>query len=243
MKNFKAITTGLYLGFVALAAGSLFSANANAGAVIVAFDFENAPAGSSTANASSTGAGITSAVFGGTNPEAEVISLTGNLFSSSALLSNGDGTFYSYFSFTSSSSLELGALNFEAGHNDVPQESRSFEVRLSPAGAPSPAPFDRIDIGPIGWTLLSAIDVSHGLSNTGTPNFNLDLTGITIGPGTYHVAFGAIRGSIAPSGTTLLTLDEVTLTAAGLEVPAPGILVILGLGVLGMRHRGRKCAT
>lgn len=227
------------LATVCLTAGLLFSAHANAGAVIAAFDFENEAAGSLTANASATGAGITGAVFGGTKGDSRVLTFADNTYTSAALFPNANGTALNFFSFTTSSSLDLGALSFEAGHNDIPNVSRNFEVRLSPEGTSAPTG----NFGPAtaGWTLLSTLSMPFGFANSGTPNFSLDLTGITLGPGTYQVAFGAQAGNIN-IGTTQLFMDDVILTAA--DVPEPGMLAVFGLGLVGLGlARRRKAAA
>jgi len=238
--NLNSIATRALLASC-LATGLLFSANANAGAVIASFDFENATAGSFTANASNTGAGITGAVFGGTRSDSRVLTFTDNIYTSAVLVPGANGTYFNFFSFTTSSSLDLGSLSFEAGQNDIPNVSRPFEVRLSPAGTSTPTGF--FGSATSGWSLLAPVTMAWGFADSGTPNYNLDLTGISLGPGTYQIAFGAQVTSGINYGTTQLFMDDVTLTAADVEVPEPGALALFCLSLLGLGFARRKRAA
>ena len=113
--NLNTLASRSLLG-ACLTAGLLFSANANAGAVIAAFDFENVGSSAPTAAASATGAGISGAVFRGTRAgESSVLSITDKVFRSGGMIPDANGTFFDHFSFTTSSSLDLGTLRFEAG--------------------------------------------------------------------------------------------------------------------------------
>ena len=239
--NFSSISNRALVA-VCLTTGLLFSANANAGAVIAAFDFENVAENSFTAAASAAGAGVTGAVFGGTRGDSRVIGpgigFADNTYTSSGLAPTTSGTFFNFFSFTTSTSLDLGALSFEAGHNDrFPSSDRTFEGRLSPVGTGTPA--GNFGAATAGWSLLSAITMPFGFANSQTPNFNLDLTGTTLGPGTYQIAFGAQTGVIN-EGSAQLFMDDVTLSAADVEVPAPGTLALFGLGILGLGLARRR---
>ena len=72
---------------------------------------------------------------------------------------------------------------------------------------------------------------------------NQTLTGISLGPGTYQIAFGAQVTSGINYGTTQLFMDDVTLTAADVEVPEPGALALFCLSLLGLGFARRKRAA
>lgn len=110
--------------------------------VIAAFDFGNATAGVATAAASTTGAGISGAVFGGSNGSSSVFTGMDNIYTSNALFPGANRMLFNYFTFTTATSLDLGALTFESGQNDIPNGARTFEVRLSPAGTATPIEFE-----------------------------------------------------------------------------------------------------
>ncbi len=79
-----------------------------------------------------------------------------------------------------------------------------------------------------------------GFANSGTPNVALDLTGTSIGPGTYTIGIGAQSGVIS-TGTTQLFLDDVTLSSA--DVPVEGSFALFCLGLVGIGYlRRRKTA-
>lgn len=234
-KSIPALRTSIKL--LGLSVG-LLCAPANASVLVVAFDFENTTAGSSTSEASAVGSGISGASFAGTSPGAQVLSFPDHVFSSSSLDPNSNGSEIAYFTFTTSTSLDLGSLTFEAGQNDnVPGEGyRDFEVRLSPVD--EAAPTSKFGLATSSWSLVAPISVPFGFSETTTPNFTLDLTGTTIGPGTYHIAFGTQAGIIG-SGTTQLFLNSVSLTA----IPEPTSLSLIGLGIAGaLTNRRRRSA-
>ncbi|NKB19308.1 MAG: hypothetical protein GKS01_02080 [Alphaproteobacteria bacterium] len=188
MKSLRSLALTLFMGIAAIS----ISSNANAGPVIAAFDFENATAGSATAAASTTGAGISGALFGGTNGSSSVVAFSDNTYTSGALFPGANGSLFNFFTFTTATSLDLGALTFESGQNDIPNVSRTFEVRLSPAGTPTPTGVFGTDTA--GWSLLDSITVPFGFADSGTPNVALDLTGTSIGPGTYTIGIGAQAG-------------------------------------------------
>lgn len=231
MKILNSLTLGLFL---ALAVFGL-APNAKAGPVIAAFDFENATTGASTAAASTTGAGISGALFGGTNSSSSVLTFTDNLYSSGALFPGANGTLFNYLTFTTATSLDLGALTFESGQNDIPNGSRTFEVRLSPAGTPTPTGVFGTDTA--GWSLLDTVSVLFGFADSGTPNVALDLTGTSIGPGTYTIGIGAQSGVIF-TGTTQLFIDDLTLSSA--DVPVTGSFALFCLGLAGLGYLRRK---
>lgn len=216
---------------------TLFHGEAIAASVVVGFNFENVAAGSPTAAASTVGVGISSAVFGGTSGSAQVVFFDDNTFISGALFPNENGTEFNFFSFTTTTSLDLDSLSFMAGQNDhVPSTGdRSFEIRLSPVNAATPT--GNFGIATTNWDLLSTIALTHGFGTEAVPNYDLDLTGKTIGPGTYHIAFGAQAGEIN-SGTAQLFMDNVTLSA----IPEPTCLALLSLGAVGLLTRRRRVA-
>ena len=234
MKTLKSLTLSLLLAVAILG----LAPSAKAGPVIAAFDFENATAGATTAAASTTGAGISGALFGGTNGSSSVLAFTDNTYSSGALFPGANGTLFNYFTFTTATSLDLGALTFESGQNDIPNGPRTFEVRLSPAGTATPTGFFGTDTA--GWSLLDSISVPFGFADSGTPNVALDLNGTSIGPGTYTIGIGAQSGVIS-TGTTQLFLDDVTLSSA--DVPVEGSFALFCLGLAGMGYLRRRKTT
>ncbi len=108
MKILKSLTLSLFMAVALLG----LAPSAKAGPVIAAFDFENATAGASTAAASTTGAGISGALFGGTNGSSSVVAFADNTYTSGALFPGTNGTLFNYFTFTTATSLDLGARTF-----------------------------------------------------------------------------------------------------------------------------------
>jgi hypothetical protein len=204
--------------------------------VVVGFNFENVTQDSAVAPASTVGAGISGAVFGGTNSAASVLLFDDKIFTSGGLFSNENGTQFSFFSFTTATSLDLSSLSFVAGQNDDQPwaADRAFEIRLSPADAATPT--GNFGTATAAWDLLSTVPLVFGFATEAAPNYDLDLTGKTIGPGSYYIAFGAQAGVIG-SGTAQLFMDNVTLS----QVPEPsGHLALLALGSLGLITRFRR---
>lgn len=199
------------VAWIALLALATAAAPASAATTLVGLNFENATVGDSTATASTVGPGISGVVFGGTKDDSEVFLHGDLIYRSSALFPNTtNGGFFPFFSFTTSVPYDLGSLSFAGEQNDVVQGTRDFKVLLSPVNHPAPATGDVAD-GLAGYSLLTTIAVPYGFA-LGSPNFAIDLTGTTLAPGTYHIAFAVAVPEQIGVGTTQLFIDDLVLS-------------------------------
>lgn len=214
---------------------------------LLEFDFENASVNDPTVAASSSASVIFGGVFGGTKPEARVLEFSGDkIFTSAFMFPSSNGGYFSYLSFTVGSLLgvQLGSMSFVAQQNDcapcspivVPRGPRSFDVLLSPANDPTPTGVRNTALA--SYTLLETIDVPYGFSENIPPNFELNLGGIQLGAGTYHVAFAASNPSDIITQTTQLFMDDVTLSTVVPE-PTTAMLAVSGLVAMALWRRRR----
>jgi hypothetical protein len=205
---------------------------------IVSFDFENATPGDSVANASANDPIISGAVFGAfhSNNESAVLATNGNtnnVYRSGSLQPSVSGGHYNYMSFTTSEQLTLDLLDFAGGQNDIPAGPRSFDILLSTIDAGTPT---GTRDGLTGYTSIATFDVANGFANSGA-NLSIDLSSVTLGIGTYHMVFASSSPSDIVTQTTQLFMDDITLSAQAVPVPAAAWLFGSALAGLGWMRR------
>ena len=91
--------------------------------------------------------------------------------------------------------------------------------------------------GLTGYTSIATFDVANGFATSGA-NLSIDLSSVALGIGTYHMVFASSSPSDISFQTTQLFMDDITLSAQAVPVPAAAWLFGSALGLLGwMRHK------